>query len=323
MSQDSELAYGKAGQAHQTMAQAKSKAKLKKTSAPGIRRQKNRKKVVMLTAYDTTMASLLDPHVDLLLVGDSLACVLRGESNTLSVTMEEMIYHCKMVVRGAPHPLIVGDMPFGSYQVSAEDALRNAIRLVKEAGVGAIKLEGGQSVCSAIQRIVDAGIPVMGHVGLTPQSYHAMGGHKIQGKGSKSANRILEDAKAVETAGAFAVVLEGIPSELASRITDMLSIPTIGIGAGAGCDGQVLVINDMLGLNSGPVAMKFNKEFVSLRELIHKGVAEFVAEVRNGTFPTTEHSFSKPARKPKKPQTNPDSQLIPLEIRLNRTSAIV
>lgn len=263
-------------------------------TAPAVRKRKGGDKLVMLTAYDTTMARLLDEAVDLLLVGDSLGCVVHGQPTTLGVTLDEMIYHSKMVTRGAGHALVVGDLPFGSYQVSVEDGLRSAIRLVKEAGVGAVKLEGGVRVQGTIEAIVSAGIPVMGHIGLTPQSYHAMGGHKVQGKTRAAAERLLADALAVEEAGAFAVVFEGIPAELAAELTARLTIPTIGIGAGLGCDGQVLVINDMLGFNEAPAPMRFNKEYASVRDVIREAVQRYAGEVRSGAFPEDKHSFSSP-----------------------------
>jgi 3-methyl-2-oxobutanoate hydroxymethyltransferase len=267
-------------------------------SAPAILRRKGAgEKIAMLTAYDFTMARLLDPFVDVLLVGDSLACVVQGSDTTLPVTLDEMIYHARMVVRGSAQALVVGDMPFGAYQVGGDDAVQSAIRLVKEAGVGAVKLEGGVSVQASIERIVRSGIPVMGHIGLTPQSFHAMGGHKVQGRSQGAADRLLADARAVEDAGAFALVIEGVPADLAVRITAEIAIPTIGIGAGPGCDGQVLVINDMVGLNTEQAPMRFNKEFCAVRDQIRGAAAQFVAEVRDGSFPTEVHSFR--SHKPK------------------------
>lgn len=271
----------------------------KPITAPDVRKRKGGERLVMVTAYDTTMARLVESATDMILVGDSLACVVRGEETTLSVTLEEMVYHSRMVVRGAKHPLVIGDMPFGSYQVCPEDGLRSAIRLVKEAGVGAVKLEGGLRVRETIARIVDAGIPVMGHVGLTPQSFHALGGHKIQGKSSRAADQVMADAQAVEAAGAFALVLEGIPNELAEFITQTVSIPTIGIGAGAACDGQVLVINDMIGLNAQTAPMRFNKEYCSVREIIREAVSSFAKDVREGAFPTAAHGWSMPKALPR------------------------
>jgi 3-methyl-2-oxobutanoate hydroxymethyltransferase len=264
---------------------------LKKMTAPTIRKRKGRKKVVMLTAYDFTMARLLDDAADCLLVGDSLGCVIQGGETTLSVTLDEMIYHAKMVVKGAQKALVVGDLPFGSYQVGTEDAMRAGIRLVKEAGVGAVKLEGGVRVQNTIKQLVLAGIPVMGHIGLTPQSFHAFGGHKVQGKSASAAESLLADARAVEKAGAFALVIEGVPGDLAKDITESLTIPTIGIGAGAGCDGQVLVINDMIGLNQEAAPMRFNKEYCAVREMIRGAADQFALEVRDGLFPEEKHSY--------------------------------
>lgn len=263
----------------------------KPVTVPGVRRRKGRKKLVMLTAYDTTMARLLDGAVDLLLVGDSLGCVVQGQDTTLGVTLDEMIYHSRLVARGAQRSLVIGDLPFGSYQVGSEDAVRSAIRLMKEGAVGAVKLEGGVAVEDSIARIVRAGIPVMGHIGLTPQSYHAMGGHKIQGKSRAAAERLLEDARAVERAGAFVMVIEGVPADVAAEITAAIRIPTIGIGAGPHCDGQVLVVNDMVGLNDAAAPMRFNKEYCAVRELIREAAGSFAREVRAGAFPEARHSF--------------------------------
>lgn len=264
----------------------------KRVTAPTIRRRKGRRKLVMLTAYDYTMARLVDEFVDLILVGDSLSCVVQGQDTTLPVTLDEMIYHCRMVSRGAQRALVVGDLPFGSYQVSTEDALRSAIRLMKESGVGAVKLEGGVRVQETISQIVACGIPVMGHIGLTPQSYHAMGGHKVQGKTSKAADRLLADARAVEEAGAFALVIEGVPPDVAMDITHEVGIPTIGIGAGPGCDGQVLVCNDMLGFNEAQAPMRFNKEYCAVRDHIRAAVGSFSNEVKEGVFPTLDHCYA-------------------------------
>jgi len=260
-------------------------------TAPLLQAMACREKLVMLTAYDHTMACLLDPHADILLVGDTLGCVIQGEQTTLGVTMEQMIYHASMVKKGAQRALVVADLPFGCYQLGAKDALRAAITLVKEAKVSAIKLEGGSEAYASIQTITQAGIPVMAHLGLTPQSYHVMGGNKVQGKSSTDANKILSDAKAVEEAGAFAVVLEAIPASLAREITAALSIPTIGIGAGPDCDGQVLVINDLVGLNQARAPMRFNKEYCAVRSTIDDAVGSFAAEVRAGIFPGPSHCY--------------------------------
>lgn len=260
-------------------------------TVPTLQSMATSKKLVMLTAYDHTMACLLDPYADMLLVGDTLGCVVQGSQTTLGVTLEQMIYHASMVKLGAQRALVIADLPFGSYQQGATDALQAAISLVKEAKVAAIKLEGGVEVSASIQKISQAGIPVMAHLGLTPQSYHAMGGNKVQGKNSTDAKRLLKDAKAVEAAGAFAVVLEAIPSSLAQEITAALTIPTIGIGAGPECNGQVLVINDLIGLNQSEAPMRFNKEYCAVRTSIQQAVESFATEVRAGTFPDSSYSY--------------------------------
>ncbi|MEJ2418779.1 MAG: 3-methyl-2-oxobutanoate hydroxymethyltransferase [Exilibacterium sp.] len=265
--------------------------KQKRVMVPDVVKRKGTEKLVMLTAYDFTMARLLDEQVDMLLVGDSLGCVVQGNDNTLGVTLDQMVYHATMVSRAARHALVVGDLPFGSYQAGSEDALRSAMRMVKEAGVGAVKLEGGGRVCESIATIVEAGIPVMAHLGLTPQSFHALGGNRVQGKNLEDAQRLIDAAQAVERAGAFALVLEAIPAPLAREITASVAIPTIGIGAGADCDGQVLVANDMLGLNSSRAPMQFNKEYCVLRDMIAGAVNQYAKEVRKGAFPDAEHSY--------------------------------
>jgi 3-methyl-2-oxobutanoate hydroxymethyltransferase len=247
--------------------------------------------ITMVTAYDATFARMLDEGgADVLLVGDSLGMVVQGQDTTLPVTIDEMLYHCRAVARGSKRAHLVGDMPFMSYQVSPEDALRNAGRFLSEGGMHAIKLEGGEEMAATIRRIVAAGIPVMGHVGLTPQSVHAMGGFKVQGKREEEAQRVLSDAKAVAEAGAYAVVLEGIPSELASRITAELPIPTIGIGAGPHCDGQVLVCYDLLGLTPERLP-RFVKQYESFYQHGVSAIARFKEDVRSGAFPSAEHSF--------------------------------
>jgi 3-methyl-2-oxobutanoate hydroxymethyltransferase len=226
----------------------------------------------------------------MLLVGDSLGCVVQGGANTLAVTMDEMIYHTRLVARGRKRALVIGDMPFMSYQTGKDEALRNAGRFFKEAGAEAIKLEGGVAVQDSIRAIVDAGMPVMGHIGLTPQSVHQFGGYKVQGRESERRDALLRDAIAVEQAGAFAVVLEGIPQDLAGEITERLTIPTIGIGAGMQCDGQVLVIHDMLGLFDDFVP-KFVKRYADVKQTMLGAVKEFVGEVKERKFPAAEHSF--------------------------------
>ena len=263
-----------------------------KITVPSIKAMKGRgEKITMLTAYDTPFARILDEgDVDILLVGDSVGSVVAGYPNTLPVTIEEMIYHTKAVVRGVTRALVVIDMPFMSYQVSIEDAKRNAGKMIKESGAEAVKLEGGVNMKEVIESIVAIDIPVMGHIGLTPQSIHQMGGYKVQGKAEEQKRKIMEDAVAVEEAGAFSLVLECIPTELAKEISEKLTIPTIGIGAGIHCDGQVLVIHDVLGL-LGDFRPKFVKSYVDLRTVISQAVEEYMDEVKKGKFPTEEHSF--------------------------------
>ena len=245
----------------------------------------------MVTAYDFTMARLLDEGgADILLVGDSLGMVVQGHKTTLPVTVEEICYHGRAVVRGTTRAHVVGDMPFMSFQVSPASALENAGKLMKEGGFESVKLEGGGDVAEHVQRIVAAGIPVMGHVGLLPQSVHAMGGFKVQGKKETDAERVLRDARALEEAGAYAIVLEAIPPDLAAEITASLSVPTIGIGAGPGCDGQVLVCYDLLGMYR-ELSPKFAKRFAELGNAIVDATKEYVREVNAGTFPGPEHSF--------------------------------
>ncbi len=254
------------------------------------RRKKQGEKITMLTAYDFTFASIFDAaEIDVLLVGDSLGNVVQGLDTTLPVTLDEVVYHSRMVARAARRALVIGDMPFGSYQISAEEAVRNAFRLVKDGGSHAVKLEGGQSVAATIERIVAAEIPVMGHVGLTPQAVNRMGGHRVQGRGEAGRARVIADAMAVEAAGAFSVVLEGVPEDLAHEITDALSIPTIGIGAGVHCDGQVLVMHDMLGLTDW--SPSFVKQYANLGALASQAARNFAEEVTNSKFPDEAHSY--------------------------------
>jgi 3-methyl-2-oxobutanoate hydroxymethyltransferase len=263
---------------------------MEKITAPMIRGRKGGEKISMLTAYDFPFAQIMDAAgIDVILVGDSLGNTVLGYQNTLPVTVNEMIHHTKAVTRGAQRALVVIDMPFMSYQESVEQARKNAGRMIKESGAQAVKVEGGRRMANVIGAIVDIDIPVMAHIGLTPQSVNAMGGYKVQGKGS-SEELLIEDAKAVEEAGAFSVVLEGIPRSLGKTITEMLSIPTIGIGAGPDCDGQVLVVHDLLGL-TGRIRPKFSKMYVNLRENIEKSVKEYIEEVRSGAFPDDAHSF--------------------------------
>ena len=248
-------------------------------------------KITMLTAYDYSTAKLVDEcGVNTILVGDSLGMVMLGYEDTISVTMEDMIHHTAAVTRGAKNALVVGDMPFMSYQTSVYDAVVNAGRLMKEGRCQAVKLEGGASVCPQIKAITEASIPVVAHIGLTPQSVNAFGGFKVQGKSEADARRLIEEAKAVEAAGAFASVLECIPAKLAKLITESVSIPTIGIGAGADCDGQVLVYQDMLALFSD-FKPKFVKHFANAGEVMKQGFTDYIKEVKEGTFPAAEHTF--------------------------------
>jgi 3-methyl-2-oxobutanoate hydroxymethyltransferase len=253
-------------------------------------RKRRAERFSMLTAYDFSFARIFDEAgIDVLLVGDSLGNVVQGLENTLPVTLDEAIYHTRLVARAARRALVVGDMPFGSYQVSSEDAVRSAIRFVKEGGAHAVKLEGGPAVAPTIERIVAAEIPVMGHVGLTPQAVHRMGGYRVQGRSQAGAERVLEAALAVEAAGAFAVVLEGMPAPLAAEITRSLRIPTIGIGAGPGCDGQVLVMHDLLGLSDWTPS--FVKQYANLGSLASQAARRFAEEVDTGKFPAEEHCY--------------------------------
>jgi len=248
-------------------------------------------KITVLTAYDYPFARLMDAAgIDMILVGDSVGSVVAGYDNTLPVTMEEMLYHTRAVARGTGSALVVADMPFLSYQVDLRDARLNAGRLVKEGGAAAVKLEGGAHVAATIRAIVDMDIPVVGHIGLTPQSIHRMGGFRVQGRQEAQARQLLADARAVEQAGAFALVLEGIPAALAQEITAAVAIPTIGIGAGVHCDGQVLVIHDILGLCE-KYSPKFVKKFADVSGAIRGGIDAYIREVKAGTFPGEEHSF--------------------------------
>jgi 3-methyl-2-oxobutanoate hydroxymethyltransferase len=248
-------------------------------------------KISMLTAYDYSTAKLIDEAgIPLILVGDSLGMVVLGYGSTIPVTMDEMIHHTKAVVRGATKALIVGDMPFMTYQVSIEDALRNAARFMQEGGAQAVKLEGGEVMAETVKKIVSYGIPVMGHIGLTPQSIHQLGGFKVVGKTPEAAVRTLNDAVALDQAGAFAIVLECVPEPLSKLITEKVSAPTIGIGAGKYCDGQVQVISDILGLYTDFVP-KHAKQYARLFEIIKKATADYIAEVKAGTFPTEKQSY--------------------------------
>jgi len=250
-------------------------------------------RIVALTCYDALFARLLDASgVDVLLVGDSVNQVLAGAETTLSATLEQMIYHAKIVRRGAVRAMVVCDMPFLTYQVSPAEAIRNCGRVMQETGCHAVKLEGGTPMADTVRALVDVGIPVMGHLGLTPQSVHALGGYRVQGRDERTAERLKADAKALEQAGAFSIVLELIPAPLASQMSKSLTIPTIGIGAGPACDGQVLVLPDMLGLNDR-FSAKFVKRYAALAEDVREAVKLYAAEVREGRYPGPEHSFPK------------------------------
>lgn len=263
-----------------------------KNTVETIRKQKiDCDKISMLTAYDYSTAKLVDQSgVNTILVGDSLGMVMLGYKNTIPVTMEDMIHHTKAVVRGTENAFVIADLPFMSYQTSVYDAVVNAGRLVKEAGADCVKLEGGTDVEEHIKAIVASSIPVCAHIGMTPQSVNAFGGFKVQGKSQSAAEKIIDDALAVERAGAFMVVLECVPAALAEVVTNMLSIPTIGIGAGAGCDGQVLVYHDMLGMFAD-FTPKFSKKFADIGKAMREGFEEYIKEVKDGTFPDEEHSF--------------------------------
>ncbi len=256
-----------------------------------LKMKEHGERIVMLTCYDALFARLLDASgVDVLLVGDSVNQVLAGAETTLSATLEQMVYHTKIVRRGAQRAMVVCDMPYLTYQVSREEAIRNCGRVLAETGCHAVKVEGGAPIAPTVRALVEVGIPVMGHIGLTPQSVHALGGYRVQGRDDATAQRLKEDAKALEEAGAFAIVLELIPAPRASDITQALAIPTIGIGAGPACDGQVLVLHDMLGLNDRFNA-KFVKKYASLADEVREAVSLFAAEVREGRYPGPEHSF--------------------------------
>ena len=264
---------------------------MKNTTATFKKAKEEKQKITMLTAYDYSFAKLMDEAgINSILVGDSVGMVCLGYEDTLPVTMEDMIHHTKAVARGAKNALVVADMPFMSYQTSVYDAVVNAGRLIKEGGAQAVKLEGGFEVTEQIKAIVDASIPVVAHIGLTPQSVNAFGGFKVQGKSEAAAQKLLDEARALEKAGAFAVVMECVPAKLAAKITEELSIPTIGIGAGAGCDGQVLVYQDMLGLFSD-FTPKFVKQFANVGEIVKGAFEGYIREVQEGTFPAQEHTF--------------------------------
>jgi 3-methyl-2-oxobutanoate hydroxymethyltransferase len=250
------------------------------------------KKISMLTAYDSSMARLLSScDVDILLVGDSLGMVMLGYDSTVPVTMEEMLHHAKAVRRGAPDTFILGDMPFGANHTGERDAVKNGIRFLKEAGCDAVKLEGGLEMCGVVRALVDAGVPVMAHIGLTPQTASQLGGYKLQGKGLDDARRLLAEAKGLEAAGAFGLLIECIPDGLAEVITETISIPTVGIGAGVHCDGQVLVTHDLLGMFD-KFTPKFVKKYADLSPIIKESIQQYNTEVKTSSYPSSEHSFS-------------------------------
>lgn len=264
---------------------------MKKTIKDFLSMKEARERISMLTAYDAAMAGLMaDCGVDMLLVGDSLGMVVLGYDSTVPVTMEQMLHHCAAVRRGAPEAFVVGDMPFGSYQTGVRDAVKNGIRFIKEAGCDAVKLEGGAEVFEIVAALVAAGISVVGHLGLTPQTASQLGGYKVQGKDLDGARKMLADALGLQEAGAFSLVLECVPAELAGIISRKLRIPTIGIGAGADCDGQVLVVNDMLGMFERFLP-KFVKQYQNLAPVMRDGVKGYIAEVKTGAFPASEQSF--------------------------------
>lgn len=270
----------------------------RKVTVPDLRARKGAERITMVTAYDFTMARLVDEAgIDMILLGDSLGMVVQGRENTIPVTLDEICYHGRAVARGVARAHVVGDLPFMSYQVSPQQAVESAGKLMKDGAFESVKLEGGRDMAEHVLRIVRAGIPVVGHVGLTPQHVHALGGFKVQGRGDEAAERVIEDARSLESAGAFAIVLEAIPPDVAERVTQELSIPTIGIGAGAQCDGQVLVCTDLLGLSRGHQP-KFAKRFAELGDAAVGALRAFADEVQRGTFPGAEHSY-KPNSPPK------------------------
>lgn len=268
-------------------------AKRKKHSILSVKAKKQAgEKLSMITCYDSTFAKLINyTNIDMVLVGDSLGNVMMGYDDTLKVSVDDMARYGGSVARALDHALLVVDMPFMSYNISVENTLKNAAKLVRKGGAQAVKLEGGIAICDKVKALVDAGIPVMGHLGLTPQSINTIGGYRVQGRDEQDAARMMEDAKALEEAGAFSLVLEMVPSELAAKISDSVSIPVIGIGAGAGCDGQVLVLQDLLGMDNG-FRPKFLKTYANLSEIIVGAISDYDSEVKAGDFPAKEHSFT-------------------------------
>jgi 3-methyl-2-oxobutanoate hydroxymethyltransferase len=263
----------------------------RKVTAPAIRQRKGGERIVALTAYDLPSARLCDEAgIDVILVGDSLGPNVLGYESTLPVTLDEMIAACRAVRRGASRALVVGDLPFATYQAATEDAVRSALRFVKEGGAEAVKMEGGAARAAAIRTTVEAGVPVMGHIGLVPQSVHAMGGYRVQGKSREDADALLADAEALAAAGAFSIVLEGIPAAVAAQITARIPVPTIGIGAGAGCDGQILVFTDVVGLNFGHVP-KFVRAYADVKAIVREALGQYRKDVLDGSFPSQRESY--------------------------------
>ena len=253
--------------------------------------KKSGKKIAMLTSYDYSMAKIVDgAGVDIILIGDSASNMMAGNVTTLPITIDQMIYHARSVVRGVTRALVVCDMPFGTYQVDPEDAVRNAIRIMQESGCDAVKLEGGVEILPAVKRILDAGIPVCGHLGLTPQSINKFGTYAVRAKDEAEANKLRSDAKALSDAGCFAIVLEKIPAALATEVTQSISAPTISIGAGGGCDGQVLVVHDMLGMNQG-FSPKFLRRYANLYEIMTDAIGQYVTDVKSGDFPNQDEQY--------------------------------
>lgn len=278
---------------HTNVGDAQVPAKLAIPELVEMKRQGTR--IAMVTAYDAAGARLAEAAgMDIVLVGDSAAMVVLGHDSTIPVTMDEMLFMTRSVSRAVRHPLVVGDMPFGAYQVSDQDAVRNAIRFVKEAGADTVKLEGAGRMLPRVRAIVESGIPVMGHIGLTPQSVTALGGYKAQGRTAVKAKRLVTDALALQEAGCYSIVLEAVPTPVAARITAALAIPTIGIGAGPACDGQVLVYHDLLGLTEGHTA-RFVKRYADLATVIREALAAFVTDVRSGAYPEERHTYGMPA----------------------------
>jgi len=291
-----------------------------KVSAPSLRASKQRgERLVCLTAYDFPTARIVDEAgIDIILVGDSLGNVVLGYGNTVPVTLDEILIHLKAVRRAVHRALLVADMPYGSFHTGADDAVRNALRLIKEGGAEAIKLEGGHKRVQLVKRLVDEEIAVMGHIGLTPQSINKLGAYRVQGKTAETARQLLDDARALEDAGAFAIVLEVVPREIATLITQSVSIPTIGIGAGAGCDIQVLVLHDMLGMSFGKLA-RFVRPYANLHEVMTEAVTRYADDVRNGTYPSEDESYALPAEAAEELKINAPAKQSPDESRVRKS----